>query len=268
MLIAEIGWNFLGDIDLAFKMIKSAKKSGANFVKFQIWDPKYLKNGPWDYDGRKEIYFNSQITINKYKKIHSFANDNKIKCFVSVPTIRDLKKVLKVQNDYIKIPSMESYNHKLINFALNNFNKVFLSCGALKKNELMSLLKFNSINNLYLAHCVSSYPMNLKDFNLGKFNFIKNNFKNYGYSGHYDGVEDAYFAISNGAKFIEKHFTIDKHLPGRDNKFAILPHDFLKIKNYMTSVKQMTRLNNLNLPMCEKEVYKLYRGRWDKKIKN
>ena len=64
MLIAEIGWNFLGDIDLAFKMIISAKKSGANFVKFQIWDPKYLKNGPWDYDGRKEIYFNSQITSN------------------------------------------------------------------------------------------------------------------------------------------------------------------------------------------------------------
>jgi len=55
-LIAEIGWNFLGNLNLAKKMIDEAKKSGADFVKFQIWNPKNLKEGDWDNDGRKEIY--------------------------------------------------------------------------------------------------------------------------------------------------------------------------------------------------------------------
>ena len=56
ILVAEIGWNFLGNLKLAKKMIAAAKKSGADAVKFQIWDPSNLKNGPWDKDGRREIY--------------------------------------------------------------------------------------------------------------------------------------------------------------------------------------------------------------------
>ena len=56
LLVAEIGWNFLGNISLAKKMIKSAKKAGADAVKFQIWDPKFLKRGPWDKDGRRKSF--------------------------------------------------------------------------------------------------------------------------------------------------------------------------------------------------------------------
>ena len=60
-IVAEIGWNFLGNMKLAKEMISSVKNSGCNFVKFQLWDPKNLKEGPWDYDGRKEIYKNSRF---------------------------------------------------------------------------------------------------------------------------------------------------------------------------------------------------------------
>ena len=55
ILVAEIGWNFIGNLKLAKKMILAAKKSGADFVKFQIWNPKNLKSGSWDYDGRRKI---------------------------------------------------------------------------------------------------------------------------------------------------------------------------------------------------------------------
>ena len=54
-LVAEIGWNFVGNLSLAKKMIKSAQSNGADFVKFQIWDPKFLKKGAWDIDGRKKF---------------------------------------------------------------------------------------------------------------------------------------------------------------------------------------------------------------------
>ena len=73
LLVAEIGWNFLGNIKLAKKMILSAKKAGADAVKFQIWDPKYLKNGTWDNDGRKEIYQKAFINKSRYKILKNFS---------------------------------------------------------------------------------------------------------------------------------------------------------------------------------------------------
>ena len=72
-ICAEIGWNFLGDISLAKKMILEAKKSGADAVKFQIWNPKFLKAGSWDTDGRRNIYEKAFLNEKKYKILKSFS---------------------------------------------------------------------------------------------------------------------------------------------------------------------------------------------------
>ena len=66
-IIAEIGWNHMGDMSLAEDMISAASESGANVVKFQYWDPKYLKQGAWDQDGRRKIY--NKAALNEKKNI-------------------------------------------------------------------------------------------------------------------------------------------------------------------------------------------------------
>ena len=68
-LVAEIGWNFLGNIKLAKKLILSAKKNGADAVKFQIWNPKNLKKGPWDKDVRRELYEKYYLYKKKYTEL-------------------------------------------------------------------------------------------------------------------------------------------------------------------------------------------------------
>ena len=83
-----------------------------------------------------------------------------------------------------------------------------------------------------------------------------------GYSGHYSGVEDAIIALCNGASYIEKHFTIDNDLPGRDNKFAILPEQFQIIKNFRDKLKVMITNKGLDLQDCEYDIYNNVRGRW------
>ena len=98
-----------------------------------------------------------------------------------------------------------------------------------------------------------------------KHQLIKNKINNIGYSGHLAGIDDALFAISNGAKYIEKHFTINNNLPGRDNKFAILPNDLRKICQFRDSVSLMTTNKGLNIQKCEIDIYKKYRGRWSGK---
>ena len=76
-IIAEIGWNHMGDINLAKKMITQAKVNGADMVKTQFFSTKNLKKGPWDNDGRKEIYEKAQLTLEKYKILKEFSKKKK-----------------------------------------------------------------------------------------------------------------------------------------------------------------------------------------------
>jgi sialic acid synthase SpsE len=266
LLVAEIGWNFLGELNLAKKMIDAAKQSGAHAVKFQVWNPYFLKNGKWDVDGRREIYEKAHLNIKKYKELLKFSKKKKIICFASVFTLREAKLLHKIGEKIIKIPSHEAYNIPLIEFAIKNFKHVLISVGALKKNELLKLLKYKKLKKITIMHCVSSYPLNENKCNFFKFDFLKNNFINVGYSGHYTGVEDAIFAIAKGARIIEKHFTINQKLPGRDNRFSLLPKDFKIISNFIKITHNFNKNLGLDLQKCEVDIYKNYRDRWNEKI--
>ena len=273
ILVAEIGWNFLGNIDLAKKMIVSAKKSGADAVKFQIWNPKFLKKGKWDKDGRRKIYEKAQLTKKKYLELKKFSRKNSIRCFSSVFNIDGLKLVKSSNDTWIKIPSHEAYNFDLIKDALNNFKKVIISAGCLKKKELIKLINLINSKKNYkmkttLLHCVSSYPLLAENCNFFKFDYLKSKFHNVGYSGHFDGIEDAIYALFNGATLIEKHFTTNKRLPGRDNKFALNYDDFKKLNDYRIKYEKFIISRGVDLQKCEKDIFKNYRGRWSKKIKS
>ena len=262
MIVAEIGWNFLGDLDLAKKMILSSKRAGCEYVKFQLWDPKNLKKGPWDNDGRREIYNKAYLTDAMYEELYNYSKSLDLKCFASVFSDEDYNRLLKIDNEFIKIPSPEAHDLDLIKKSVKDFKNVVVSTGALKKNELDNLKKFKDFSNLYVLHCVSSYPLDYNDFNIEKFFYIKKNFKNFGYSGHCEGIDDALFALSNGAVFIEKHFTVNQSLSGRDNKFAILPKDLKFLCDYEKNLKKIQRKLGLDLQKKEEEVYKVYRERW------
>ncbi len=269
ILVAEIGWNFVGDLSLAKKMILKAKKAGADAVKFQIWDPEQLKKGSWDLDGRRKIYEKAFLDKNKYSKIKKFAKKNSIKCFASAFNDTGLRLLEDVKDDWIKIPSHEAYNTQLIKLALKKFKKVIISAGCLKKKELLRLIKLVKSKKDYskktiLLHCVSSYPLKAENCNFKKFDFLMKNFHNVGYSGHYQGVEDSVYALSKGAILIEKHFTINNNLPGRDNKFALNFDQFSTLFRYKKLFTNFNIAKGIDLQKCEIDIFKNYRGRWSR----
>lgn len=260
-LVAEIGWNFLGDLSLAKKMIVSAKKSGADAVKFQMWDPKFLAPGAWDTDGRREIYNKAYLDKKKYLLLKRFSKKLKIESFVSIFSIKQIDILKKCKDNIVKIPSHEAYNFELIEQCIKKFKLVIISAGALKKSELLKLSKFNK-KNVIILHCVSSYPLNIENCNFNKFEYLKSKFKNVGYSGHLQGIDDAVHAISKGACLIEKHFTTDNNLKGRDNKFAIKSGEMIKLKKWIDTTFKMNINRGIGLQTCEKDIFKNYRGRW------
>ena len=134
--IAEIGWNFMGDINLAEKMITSASSSGGTIAKFQYWNPNKLKKGPWDVDGRRQIYENAQLSENKIKRLLDICTKNDIEFMVSVFNYEDAKFISKITTEKVKIPSHEVNNIDLISYCLDNFTKVYISLGACSEEEL------------------------------------------------------------------------------------------------------------------------------------
>ena len=122
----------------------------------------------------------------------------------------------------------------------------------------------SDIDNFNILHCVSSYPLEYDLCNFEKFFYLKSIFKNVGYSGHAKGIYDAIFALSNGAKIVEKHFTTDNNLEGRDNKFALLPNELKLICEFEQTIKKMSLNKGLDLQECEVDVFNNYRERWRK----
>ena len=265
LIIAEIGWNHMGNMKIAKKMIIQAKKSGADIAKFQYWSPRNLKPGPWDNDGRRQIYEKAQLNEDKIKLLRNICKKNKINFLISVFNREDAQFIHNLGIRDIKIPSHECGNLKLIEFSAKKFKKVYFSTGASKKGEINKAInlfkKFKT--NCVIMHCVSSYPCEVNKINLSRILWLKNfNYGNLGISDHTNNLIIPALSVMLGVSVVEKHFTIDNNLPGRDNKFAILPNQFLEmVKNIRDAEKSLINYGNF-YQKGEIDIINNYRGRW------
>lgn len=262
-IIAEIGWNHLGDINLAKEMVLAAKNSGADYAKFQTWSVDRLKNGAWDSDGRREIYKKAELSVEDHTELINYCKEVSISFLSSVFSVSDAQLLVDLNCKEVKIPSFESRNIELIKFCDNNFEKVFMSTGTSKFEEIIKSIKLFKNTELYLMHCVSMYPCNYENANLNKMINLMKLHNRVGYSDHIQGVESAKIAIGEGACVIEKHFTIDNDLPGRDNKFAILPNELKDLTNYISNRKDMFKDHGLDFQKGELDSRANYEGRFN-----
>ena len=250
-VIAEIGWNHCGDMDIAKKMIESAQSSGANYAKFQTWSTKRLKSGEWDTDGRREIYQKAELSKEDHLKLKSFCENLNIEFLSSAFSVPDAELLVEIGCSAVKIPSFESRNKELIAYCNENFSTIIMSCGTSTFDEIEESVGLINKADLYLMHCVSVYPGEYNEANLPKMNELKKLCNKVGLSDHIEGVESSKIAIGEGAVILEKHFTIDNDLPGRDNKFAILPKQLKDLTDYIKNRSLM--LENLGLGFNDKE---------------
>ena len=164
-IIAEIGWNHMGDMSLAKKMIDSASKNGADICKFQTWSEKNLKSGAWDKDGRREIYKKAQLSENQQIELKKYCEYRGVRFLTTIFNKNDLNFLFKINPDMIKIGSPEVYNLELIQSCLLKFDKVIISTGAAKWSEIEQISKIKKNKNMVLLHCVYSYPCNAENVN-------------------------------------------------------------------------------------------------------
>jgi N,N'-diacetyllegionaminate synthase len=230
-LIAEAGINHNGDMTIAKKMIESAAASGANGIKFQTIFPDEL----FSKNINSELYELSKdwiLSKKNHLELQKHCKKNKIDFFSTPFGKKSAKLLQQIKVPIIKIASGEITNHELITYLSKMKIPMLVSTGMTTISEIAEVVEIIKQHNcpFTLLHCVSSYPTLVKDANLSTIQYLKTTFNvPVGFSDHTTGVEVSLAAVALGASVIEKHFTLDKNMPGPDQKLSLDPSEFLEL---------------------------------------
>lgn len=230
LIIAEIGINHNGNFELCMKMIKEAKKCGADAIKLQSIN----SNNSYMEDTKSfKIFKNTNFDINQLSIIKKFCQKNNLVFFTTPGDIESLNSLKNLNLQIYKISSGLFTNLPLINEVLKLKKPIIFSTGMAKISEIntvYNLAKRFLGNNFALLKCTASYPCIDKDINLNGIKTLLNNYNcEIGYSDHSLDSLAPVAAVAMGASIIEKHFTIDKNLKGGDNFMSTLPNEFKKM---------------------------------------
>nr|WP_279388746.1 N-acetylneuraminate synthase [Hydrogenispora ethanolica] len=267
-MIAEAGVNHNGDLDLAVALLEEAARAGADAVKFQAFIPEEMilqgtgkaryQRGVGDDEDQYQMLKRLQMSQKNLKLLLQKANELGIFFLASVFDEQSADELQAIAAQAFKIPSGEITNLPLIRKVAAYGKPLIISTGMALLGEIEEAVHavFQTGNRqLMLLHCVSSYPAPYDSLNLSVIKSLQAAFQvPVGYSDHAEGIEAAVVAVALGAKLLEKHFTLDKNLPGPDHQASLNPGEF---RQYVTSIRKVeTALGNgcKNIVEAEKEV--------------
>lgn len=251
--VAEIGVNHNGSVKLAKDMVDAAKNSGADCVKFQSFEasklakqdtPKvaYQKNSADSGESHLEMLSRLQLNESEMSEIYSYCKLKDID-FISTPyDVQSAKNLFDMGCRIFKTASADIIDLHLHRYLSINAKKVVISVGMATLGEIEDVLKVyqKSPAELILLHCVSNYPCSDDSVNMKVIRTLQSAFgKDVGFSDHTIGSIAAVLAVSFGAGFIEKHFTLDKDLPGPDHMASSTPLEFRNLVENCTRAKTM-----------------------------
>tara|TARA_B100000787_G_scaffold170156_1_gene164435 strand:- start:1890 stop:3632 length:1743 start_codon:yes stop_codon:yes gene_type:complete len=257
-IIAEIANAHQGNTSTALKLVKAAKNSGANAVKFQIYfADDFISKDHSRYDHFKKQSF----SIDQWKKLINQTKKIGLKIYCDVLGEQAFELAKSFNVDGYKIHSTDISNIKLLKKILKTKKKIFLSCGGVKITEIYSALKILLKNNnkVILLHGFQSYPTKIEDTNLNRLKKLKEEFTNkveYGFQDHIAGedINNLYTCLVSlgfGIKYIEKHITLDRKKKGVDYYSSLEPKELTKFINIIKSAEKS--ISNLTNDFSEKE---------------
>lgn len=228
-IIAEIGQNHNGDMDLAKRLIHVAKECGADVAKFQVYDARALfpkENNPWyEYNCTTEL---SRI------QVHDLANECAKIGIEFMASVFDVERVQWLEDVGVKrykIASRSIKDQPLINRLKETVKPILISLGMWDGTDFPDISSPGGVEFLY---CVSKYPTLLSDLNFSKIDFNRYT----GFSDHSIGITASLLALARGARIIEKHFTLDKDLYGPDHSGSMTPDELKAIAQYSVEIAE------------------------------
>ena len=234
-ITAELGINHNGDIDIAKKLIDTAKLAGCDAVKFQkrtvekVYSKEVLdspRNSPWGTTTREQKN-GIEFSKNEYDIIDKYCKNNHIEWYASAWDVESLEFLKQYELKYNKVASAMLTNMELINKIAQEKKHTFVSTGMSNMDQIKTAVNIFKKNEcpFELQHSNSSYPMKIEEANLNCIKTLQNEFEcNVGYSGHESlGYLICVAAVVLGATSIERHITLDRSMYGSDQPASLEP---------------------------------------------
>lgn len=256
-VIAEIGCNHKGDINIAKEMIKvAAEYCKVDAVKFQKRNNRELLT-PEEYNAPHPVPYNSygktyglhrealEFTLEQHAELKKVCEDWGIIYSTSVWDVTSAREIITLNPQFIKVPSACNLNFKLLEVLANEYmGEIHLSLGMTSKAEEDEIVDFferhKRNKDLILYSCVSGYPVAFEDLSLLEISRLKEKFsgrvKAIGFSGHHLGIAADIAALTLGAEYFERHFTLDRTWKGTDHAASLEPDGMRKLVRNIRNV--------------------------------
>lgn len=279
LIIAEAGVNHNGDLGLARQLIDAAAEAGADLVKFQTFNADrlatrtaqkagYQTQTTGSKESQHEMLRRLELTAEIHKELIAHCAVRSIGFFSTGFDIESVDLLLRLGQDHFKIPSGEITNLPYLRHIGRLGKAVILSTGMATLGEIEAAIDVleqagTPRANITVLHCTTEYPTPMTEVNLRAMRSIHTAFGvAVGYSDHTPGIEVAIAAVAMGASVIEKHFTLDRNLPGPDHKASLEPAELramvAAIRNIEVAlgdgIKRLTPSEARNKPIARKSL--------------
>ena len=263
--ICEIGCNHKGDLNIAKKMIKVASEfCGVDVVKFQKRDNKTLLSKD-EYNSPHPVPENSygntygehreflEFSIKEHEELKKECENCNVIYSTSIWDLESAKEIIDLHPNFIKIPSAINTNFLVLKFLCQKFTgKIHLSLGMTTIEEEKKIIsvfeKYKRLKDLVLYHCISAYPVENDDLALNEIHRLDKNYSelvnSIGFSGHHKGIAADIAALALGAKFFERHFTLDRTWKGTDHAASLEPDGMRRLIRDLRSIDNALSFKN------------------------
>lgn len=255
IIIAEAGVNHNGDIQIAKKLIDAAADAGVDYVKFQTFKAdklvtksasraNYQDSNTGDKDSQHEMLKKLEISEEMHQDLIHYCESKNIRFLSTAFDMESLAFLKTLGLKLAKIPSGEITNFPYLRAMAKLFPEIILSTGMSNIDEIKAAFRVLIENgtkqeNITILHCNTEYPTPMEDVNLKAMLDIQKQLNTkIGYSDHTLGIEVPIAAVALGAKVIEKHFTLNRNLPGPDHKASLEPSE---LKAMVTAIRNIEK---------------------------
>ena len=272
-LIAEIGLNHNGDLQIAKKLIDASFGTNWDCVKFQKRTPEIcvpehqkavMRDTPWGRMTYLEYRYRVEFGKEQYDYIDKYCREKPIAWTASIWDLKSLEFLLQYDVPFIKIPSAKLTEHEFLVESAKSGKPVVLSTGMSTVAEIdaaVEILEKHAKGNYVLMHTNSSYPAPHEELNLRVIHFLKERYKCIvGYSGHEYDLEPTVIAASLGASLIERHVTLDHNMWGSDHFASLEIHAMDMLRKRLINMGAVLGDGVKRLTEKELEIRKKLRG--------
>jgi N-acetylneuraminate synthase len=272
-MIAEIGLNHNGDLQIAKKLIDASFATNWDCVKFQKRTPelcvpehqkKVMRDTPWGRMTYLEYRYRVEFEKEQYDYIDRYCREKPIAWTASIWDLKSLEFLLQYDIPFIKIPSAKLTENEFLVESAKSGKPVVLSTGMSKVEEIdaaVEILEKYAKGKYLLMHANSSYPAPHEDLNLRVINFLKERYQCIvGYSGHEYDLEPSVIAVSLGASLIERHVTLDHNMWGSDHFASLEVHAMDMLRKRIKTMSEMLGDGVKKITDKELEIRKKLRG--------